>query len=42
LATLPSILITLKQDVITELGIDVSPMNDELLCHILSKEIELY
>ena len=41
LATLPSKLIALKQDVITELGIDVSQVNDELLCHILEKEIEL-
>ena len=42
LATLPSKLIALKQDVITELGIDVSQVNDELLCHILAKEIELH
>ena len=42
LATLPSKLIPLKQDVITELGIDVSPTNDELLCHILAKEIEVH
>ena len=42
LSTLPSKLIALKQDVHTELGIDVSPMNDELLCHILAKEIELH
>ena len=31
LATWPSKLIVPKQDVITELGFDVSPMNDELL-----------
>ena len=41
LATLPSKLVVLQQDVYTELGIDASQMNDELLCHILEKEIEL-
>ena len=41
LATLPSKLIALKQDVITELGLDVSQMNDELLYHVLAKEIHL-
>ena len=41
LATWPSKLIVLKQDVITELGFDVSLMNDELLYYTLEKEIEL-
>ena len=41
LATLPSKLVLLQQDVHTELGIDASQMNDELLCHVLATEIEL-
>ena len=41
MATLPSKLALLQQDVYTELGIDASQMNDELLCQVLAKEIEL-